>query len=238
MPNKKDLTNVRFGRLTALQPTKERKDGSVVWECQCDCGKVTLISAKQLRRGTQSCGCLQKEVVGKIRAKDISNQKFGKLTAIKPLEERKHGSIVWECLCDCGNKHFVSAENLLNGNTKSCGCLHSVGNSTIKNILTLLQISFACEYQVRINGINYYYDFIIFNEDKSIKCLIEYDGILHFEQDKHHGWNNEKNWLKTQQNDKIKDNWCKENNIPLIRIPYTDLKNLNEEYMKEVIQNV
>ena len=238
MPKNKDLTNTRFGRLVALMSTEERRDGSVVWKCQCDCGKIKYVSARQLRRGTQSCGCLQKEIASKTKTKDISNQRFGKLIAVKPTTERKHGSIIWECLCDCGNSHFVSAENLLGGNCKSCGCLHSVGNSTIKKILNSLQENFACEYAVRINSTTYYYDFVLFNKDNSVKCLIEYDGILHYSQDKYHGWNNEENWFKTQKNDIIKNNWCKENNIPLIRIPYTDLKILNENYIKEIIKNV
>jgi hypothetical protein len=29
----------------------------------------------------------------------------------------------WECLCDCGNLKVVSSDNLVNGGTKSCGCI-------------------------------------------------------------------------------------------------------------------
>jgi len=36
----KDLTNQRFGRLIAKRPTKERRSGSVVWGCKCDCGNL------------------------------------------------------------------------------------------------------------------------------------------------------------------------------------------------------
>ena len=57
------------------------------------------------------------------KAKDISGQKFGRLTAIKPTEERRNGSVYWLCVCDCGNEVIVSGANLRQGNTKSCGCL-------------------------------------------------------------------------------------------------------------------
>ena len=63
-----DLSGIRFGRLVVegysgrrIQPNK--KCGTSVWRCKCDCGNVAFASAKSLRGGnTQSCGCLKKEV--------------------------------------------------------------------------------------------------------------------------------------------------------------------------------
>ena len=55
------------------------------------------------------------------------NDKDGKEKEIKIVEEltenrnkRKH----YICICDCGNKIIVSANNLRSGAVKSCGCLH------------------------------------------------------------------------------------------------------------------
>jgi hypothetical protein len=53
---------------------------------------------------------------------DILGQKFGFLTAINKTEERRHGCIVWEFLCDCGKVTFVPAKSVKCGNTRSCGC--------------------------------------------------------------------------------------------------------------------
>ena len=54
----KDITGQRFGRLTVLKPTPERRYASVVWLCQCDCGQQVSVDGKNLRRGdTRSCGC-------------------------------------------------------------------------------------------------------------------------------------------------------------------------------------
>lgn len=50
-------------------------------------------------------------------------KKFGKLTVLKELPERKHGKIIYQCKCDCGNITNVQGTMLRNGNTKSCGCL-------------------------------------------------------------------------------------------------------------------
>lgn len=55
----KDLAGKRFGSLTAIIPTSERKYRSVVWLCRCDCGKETTASLKKLMEGRKkSCGCL------------------------------------------------------------------------------------------------------------------------------------------------------------------------------------
>ena len=50
-------------------------------------------------------------------------KKFGKLTILEELPERKHGKIVYRCKCDCGNITNVLGCHLRSGNTKSCGCL-------------------------------------------------------------------------------------------------------------------
>lgn len=55
--------------------------------------------------------------------KDITNQKFGKLTAIKPTKKRdKCRRIYWMCICDCGKIDYVIASHLITGGIKSCGC--------------------------------------------------------------------------------------------------------------------
>ena len=41
----------------------------------------------------------------------------------------------WKCQCDCGNITSVRTEHLSQGHIKSCGCLKSVGESNIANIL-------------------------------------------------------------------------------------------------------
>lgn len=54
--------------------------------------------------------------------KNLKNVRFGRLLALKPAEKR-NGKSCWSCLCDCGNITIVYQYKLLNGETKSCGCL-------------------------------------------------------------------------------------------------------------------
>ena len=60
------------------------------------------------------------------RSVDITNVRYGKLLAIKRVEDyispKGAHSERWECKCDCGNKIIVSKGSLKNGHTKSCGC--------------------------------------------------------------------------------------------------------------------
>lgn len=57
------------------------------------------------------------------KAKDITNQTFGRLCAIRPLAGSRESRRQWECQCSCGNTTKVDTANLLAGLTLSCGCL-------------------------------------------------------------------------------------------------------------------
>lgn len=54
---------------------------------------------------------------------EIAGMRSGRLKAIRPTGERKHGRRVWECLCDCGGTAYVRSDLLTTGATRSCGCL-------------------------------------------------------------------------------------------------------------------
>ena len=118
----KDLSNKKFGKLTASYKTdKQNKNGHILWHCKCECGNEKDVSAETLRRGeSRSCGCLAKEKSaenGRSCRIDLTNQKFGKLTAIKPTEKRLNGQVVWLCQCECGNEVSVVGRDLRSGKT-------------------------------------------------------------------------------------------------------------------------
>jgi hypothetical protein len=57
------------------------------------------------------------------RTLDIAGQRFGRLVAIGPTEERQSRCIVWEFRCDCGTVCRKGLNAVRNGITASCGCL-------------------------------------------------------------------------------------------------------------------
>ena len=77
--NDNDLTNKRFGRLTAIKIVGHDSAGYFNWLCRCDCGKEIAVASSSLKRGlTQSCGCLQSEMRHKPWGE--STEKYKELT--------------------------------------------------------------------------------------------------------------------------------------------------------------
>lgn len=56
-----NLVGRRFGRLLVLHRGEFRKKDTL-WVCVCDCGNEITIPANRLKQGTQSCGCLRREI--------------------------------------------------------------------------------------------------------------------------------------------------------------------------------
>lgn len=57
-----DLINKRFGSLVVTTLTQERRDGSKIWLCKCDCGNECKVNTRHLNRKhdtVKSCGCQQ-----------------------------------------------------------------------------------------------------------------------------------------------------------------------------------
>ena len=52
-----------------------------------------------------------------------AEQKFGRLTVLEPVTDRK--TPYWLCRCDCGKTVIYSQAQLVNGCRKSCGCMKS-----------------------------------------------------------------------------------------------------------------
>lgn len=227
-----DITGQKFGRLIVLNRTEKRNAcGQVYWNCLCECGNICEISGTALRTGhTKSCGCYSAEATAernKTKLINLAGQKFGKLTVLYRDENHiKAGGepvTMWHCKCDCGQETTVSGESLKRGNTKSCGCIKtSYGEDLIQSILLKNNIPFQKEYIFKDcilpSGKYGRFDFFIDN-----KYLVEFDGRQHF--DPNAGWGHEK--LKDiQQRDQIKNEYCKKQNLPLYRIPYTEVESL------------
>ena len=118
-----DLLGQKFNHLTVIDKAPRNKSGQIQWACSCDCGsdKIVYATATRLKRGAvKSCGCIK---TSKYKTR-LVGKRFGKLTAIECVGKYKNtNAYAWHCKCDCGNDAVVKASSLLNGTTKSCGCL-------------------------------------------------------------------------------------------------------------------
>lgn len=103
--------------------------------CQCGCKDKTTkpVNLRSLLTGTsKDCGCGRKQMLRETRTKNIVGQRFGKLTVVKLLSDSSSDHRrQYLCHCDCGNDCIVKSVNLLNDETRSCGCLNSYYNSYI-----------------------------------------------------------------------------------------------------------
>lgn len=123
---KNDLTNQKFGRLTAKEIVGKNRQG-YLWRCECECGGEKVVPSAYLRNGhTTSCGCINRE---RKEALDITGKRWGRLVAIKHVgyTEKKNGErmmkqSVWLWQCDCGNTKEIPATEVKHGGTRSCGC--------------------------------------------------------------------------------------------------------------------
>jgi hypothetical protein len=54
--------------------------------------------------------------------RNLTGQKFGRLTVMSRNQNREGGIARWNCVCDCGNQSVVRRGGLTNGDSTSCGC--------------------------------------------------------------------------------------------------------------------
>lgn len=249
-----DLTGHKYGRLTVLGQAEHyiSPNGfqNTQWKCLCECGNKTIVPQASLRNGmTQSCGCLFREKASERFFEDLSGQRFGKLTVADRAENLQHPnggySVQWNCICDCGTKVVITSGNLKSGHTISCGCVSSKNELKVAEILRTLKY----EYVPQTNFSDctdvglLRFDFGVYKNDKLI-CLIEYDGEQHYMPVKFYGMSDDKaqqKLLDTQRRDKIKNDYCSQNNIPLLRIPYWEKKNMKKiitEYLLKLEESV
>ena len=140
--------------------------------------------------------------------------------------------VIWTCKCDCGNLCEYPSETLQRNKALSCGCLkESYGEYRISQLLKENNVPYerektfeSCRFKDsdRVARFDFYVD---------NSYIIEYDGSQHFKAD-NYKWNTTEKLEKTKEHDRFKSQWCKENNIPLIRIPYTHLKELSIDDLK------
>ena len=68
------------------------------------------------------------------RFKDLTNIRFGKLVAIKPIKKSYDTKYYWECICDCGKVKTIMSSNLVRGISTTCGCGKiNIGKITTKH---------------------------------------------------------------------------------------------------------
>ena len=111
-------------------------------------------------------------------------------------------------------------------------CASSKGEKKIARILDAAGVDYRREFtfsdlRSELGGV-LRFDFAIFTDD-ALDRLIEYDGQQHFKSVK--CWGDVEQLKRRKKNDILKDQYCKEHKIRLIRLNYRQYKHLNIEML-------
>lgn len=234
----RNIDGERFGRLIVLRTiwkSKEYKKPMV--ECVCDCGKrVTLAKCDVQSMHTRSCGCLQREAASQGKIKDdtglVSDSGVEILHKTRKNDKNQQ---LYLCKCFCGNTFEELPARIKNNHVQSCGCqIRSCKERFISNFLDSINIKYEQQYKFDECKSKYRlrFDFALFGRSRNLIALLEYDGEQHFRAIDFFG--GEEAFTKTKARDSIKENFCKENNIKLVRLPYY----LTNEQIKTEIMNI
>ena len=236
----KEIDGMKFGRLTVMETLWNESPVKV--KCRCDCGATGIYIKSDVMQGhTQSCGCLQIERTSEANFVDQSDKisDFG-VKIISKAEQNNKGQWLWNCQCGyCGAIFKELPARVMNNHVRSCGCLvSSSAEKYIEKYLKENNIDYISQYTFPDLFSNSSYrkyplrfDFAVF-KNNSLYCLIEYDGQQHFHPVSKFG--GEKGFNESVERDKIKNQYCKDHNIKLIRIPYT----VNTTEIKGIIQDI
>lgn len=220
-------------------PSREN-DRNAYWKCQCTiCGKEFESSTANInRRNHDYCDHQGSAGLSKGgRNPSLSaGMTFGKLTVKEYLGDR-----LWKCQCSCGRFTKKRTDLLTMGKAYACPvcCGVSKGEAKLYDLLTNMGINFEQQKTFdtcRFKDTNALAKFDFFLTDLNI--LIEYNGEQHYHYRADNSWNNEGHFKATQNRDEQKIEWCKQNNFPLLIIPYTDFNILDEGYLQEKINEL
>lgn len=234
-----------YGDLQVESIVKSNEMG-IHWKCRCKyCNDITIRKAQDVVNG-KTTRCRNKSC---IRERNKTNIKYNKdeyigkeYNLLKVLDYyidtiNGYDLVMWKCKClNCGNIVNIRASQVANSVVVSCGCLHKSKHEVfLEDIFKKYNIQYRKEVSFNdlkgIGGGKPRFDFAIIDR-KGNKKLIEYDGKQHFiEAFETSTWNTK----RTLENDKIKDRYCAEKGIELIRI--NKEFNTMEDMYKYLIDN-
>ena len=196
--------------------------------CKCDCGTESIVDGYNLVNGsTKDCGCGRKSSLKTMAEKDLCGESFGRLTVVQKVGYNNASKVIYKCRCECGQYTNVVGGSLTTGHTTSCGCTLSKNNLLISAILDELKVDYVKEKVFNVDNFMGRFDFYL----PSCDIAIEYDGEQHFYPVDFAGRGEE--WARsqfelTQKRDKIKNDYCRANDIKLLRIPYYKKKDMKD----------
>ena len=220
---KAKILGQRFGRLVVTGVDWNIDDNETVTycTCKCDCGRTTRVLRSSLITGnTSSCGHHKytKDWTGYISKYYVEFLK-------RSDKQTSDGSFYWWCKCPHCEKEFLAIPAAINREIYpivSCGCYSTKSKRElfIENILKEKNVKYKHQYDFddcRDKAL-LKFDFALLDDNDEAIYIIEYDGEHHFFPIDL--WGGEKSFQGVQRRDNIKNEYCSNHSIPMLRIPY------------------
>jgi len=113
--NRLNLIGQRFTRLVVLHDTGKTKHKESLWECQCDCGNITVTTGYSLTSGnTKSCGCYHKIRTQQLFSKPLDELRVNRIFFAYRKLARTKGH--------CFKLSKEQIQSLISADCYYCGC--------------------------------------------------------------------------------------------------------------------
>jgi hypothetical protein len=213
----------KFGNEYTILGTYIKDTVKIKIKCNACDYEYFVFPSSMTRRGT---GCKECHLLSTWKTDDQFRKEVFDLVEDEyaPLDEYKgfHEGIEWLHV-PCKSKFTASPASFISSGKRCSSCHSSKGEEKIHQFLNGLNLSFTTEKTFeKLKDINKLRcDFYIGN------CiLVEYDGEQHFQPIDYFG--GDKGFQRTKSRDIIKNNYCIENDIPLVRIPFWEFHNIDK----------
>lgn len=242
----------KFGRLTII----DKSDKKNHWNCLCECGKEIVVNGTRLKTGvTKSCGCLNSEIKS-ITHRTNFTKSFETWCLENSLDNvldrwdyelnkylpneigyKSRQKIYLKCHNNIHESTVYTVHNYVNSYIEhgcgfycnKCMKISSIHEETINNLLTEWKFDYERQYHFTIDNKkkSFSFDFYL----PKFNVAIEYDGEQHFMNVNYGGLPDEKSEQRfsiIQKRDNLKDKYCKNNKITLIRIAYYEVDSIED----------
>lgn len=213
-------------------------------KCKCKlCENIWETTPASLKQGCgcPKCGITRAGILRRNSSKEFKKRMHDINPDILILEEYQTLKTPILCRCaKCNHEWKSRPDNLIYEKIRCPACSSSKSEILLGDILRKIDIG-EVKYHVRFNDCRLKntleFDYAVYNRNDKILFMCEYDGEQHYSPINFSGKSYEFNleqFEKTKLRDKVKNEYCKNNNIPLIRIPYWEKDNMESFLINKI----
>ena len=190
------------------------------------CNKIYTTTRNKITAGCKCTHCRHRSSLKSVEEykSEFNEVAKGDYILLSDYTKGKEKVLVKSLIC--GHTFKVSAIKFLSG-TRCTKCGKSSGEVRINNFMLKHNLSFTREKSLYINGVNHRIDFYL----PEYKKIVEFDGIQHFKPIDFFG--GEQELINRQNRDKAKNEYFNSIGYKVIRIPYTDIDNVDSILLDE-----